>query len=118
VEEAKDKDMKPKATDVIKFVLKQQAGSTPTAPAYKLEVTRFCEGTVPEWTDFRKAILELWRQNSITNTHDRVANINAILRGDLLTGFEEKIQELTASTDEAREMVTIDITNEIVSQQA
>jgi hypothetical protein len=32
VEEAKDKDEKPKATNVIKFVLKQRAGSTATAP--------------------------------------------------------------------------------------
>ncbi len=33
VEDAKDKDEKPKATDVIEFVLKQRAGSTATAPA-------------------------------------------------------------------------------------
>ena len=68
VEEAKDKDKKPKATDVIESVLKERAGSTATAPTYKLKVTRFCEGTVAEWINFRKAILELWRQNGITNT--------------------------------------------------
>jgi hypothetical protein len=59
VEEPKDKDEKPKATNVIKFMLKQQAGSTATAPTYKLNVTRFCKGTVSEWIDFRKAIAEL-----------------------------------------------------------
>jgi hypothetical protein len=32
---------------------------------------------------------------------DRVANISTILRGDLLTGSKEKIQELMTSTDEA-----------------
>jgi hypothetical protein len=98
VEVPKDKDEKPKATDVIKFVLKQQAGSTATAPTYKLKVTRFCERTVAEWINFRKAIAELWRQNGITNMQDRVVNIITILRGDLLTGFEEKMQELTTST--------------------
>ena len=116
VEDAtKDKDEKPKATDVIKFVLKQRAGSTATAPTYKLKVTRFCEGTVSEWIDFRKAISELWRQNGITNMQDRVANISTILRGDSLTGFEEKIQELTTSTDEAGVLVTIEVTDETVA---
>jgi hypothetical protein len=65
VEEPKDKDEKPKATNVIKIILKQRAGSTSTAPTYKLKVTRFCEGTVPEWISFRKVIAELWRQNSL-----------------------------------------------------
>ncbi len=115
VEDAKDKDEKPKATDVIEFVLKQRAGSTATAPTYKLKVARFCEGTVSEWIDFRKAISELWRQNGITNTQDRVANISTILRGDSLTGFEEKIQELTTSTDEAGVTVTIEVTDETVN---
>ena len=44
VEEPKDKDEKPKATNIIKFLLKQRAGSTATAPTYKLKVTRFCKG--------------------------------------------------------------------------
>ena len=115
VEDAKDKDEKPKATDVIEFVLKQRAGSTATAPTYKLKVTRFCEGTVSEWIDFRKAISELWRQNGITNMQDRVANISTILRGDSLTGFEEKIQELTTTTDESGVLVTIEVTDETVT---
>jgi hypothetical protein len=59
VEEPKDKNDKPKATDVIKFILKQQAGSNSTAPTYKLKSTRFCEGTVAEWISFRRAIAEL-----------------------------------------------------------
>jgi hypothetical protein len=115
VEEAKEKDEKQKATNVIEFILKQRAGSTAKAPTYKLKVTRFCEGTALEWINFRKAILELWRQNGITNTQDRVAIITAILCRDLLTGFEEKIQELTTSTDRAGETVTIEITDETVS---
>jgi hypothetical protein len=32
VEEPKDKDDKPKATNLIEFILKQQADSTSTAP--------------------------------------------------------------------------------------
>jgi hypothetical protein len=93
VEVAKDKDEKPKkATDVIKFMLKQRAGSTATAPTYKLKVTRFCEGTVAEWIDFWKAISELWRQNCITNTHNRVANICTPLHRGLLTSFKEKFK--------------------------
>jgi hypothetical protein len=59
VEEPKDKDEKPKATDLIEFILKQRAGSTSSAPTYKLKVSRFCEGTVSEWISFRKAIAEL-----------------------------------------------------------
>jgi hypothetical protein len=62
VEGAKDKDKKPKATDVTKFLLKQRSGSTATAPTYKLKVKRFCERTVVEWIEFRKSVSELWRQ--------------------------------------------------------
>jgi hypothetical protein len=56
VEEPKNKDEKPKATDLTEFILKQRAGSTASAPTYKLKVSRFCEGTVSEWISFRKAI--------------------------------------------------------------
>jgi hypothetical protein len=49
VKGAKDKDEKPKATDVIEFLLKQRADSTTaTAPSCKLKVKSFCEGTVAE----------------------------------------------------------------------
>jgi hypothetical protein len=48
VEEPKDKDKKRKATDLIKFILKQRAGSTSSTPTYKLKDSRFCEGTVAE----------------------------------------------------------------------
>ena len=75
VEETKDKDEKPNATDVIEFLLKQQAGSTATA----LKVLRFCKGTVTEWISFRKAIAELWLQNGITNTQDKLSSICTIL---------------------------------------
>jgi hypothetical protein len=47
--------------------------------------------------------------------HDRVANIITILCGDSLTGFEEKIQELSTSTGETGETVTIDITDKTFS---
>jgi hypothetical protein len=116
VEEPKDKDEKPKATDIIEFILKQRAGSTATAPTYKLKVSRFCEGTVTEWIAFRKAIAELWKQNGITNAPDRVASICTILRGDSLTGFEEKIQELSTSVDDTGETVTLDLTDETVEE--
>jgi hypothetical protein len=91
VEEPKDKDEKPKATDLIEFILKQRAGSTASAPTYKLkQVSRFCEGTVSKWISFfRKAIAELWKQNGLNNAQDKIANICTILRGDSLTGFEK-----------------------------
>jgi hypothetical protein len=92
VEEAKDKDGKLKTTNLIKFMLKQRAGSTATAPAYKLKAIRFCEETVEEWINFQKAILELWRQTGIANMQHREANISTILRQDLLTGLEEKFK--------------------------
>lgn len=104
----------PKRTDVIEFVLKQRAGSTATAPTYKLTVARFCEGTVAEWIDFRKAIAELWRQNGITNPQDRIATIANILRGDSLTAFYESIQEQTTSVDDAGLNVVVDSTEETV----
>jgi hypothetical protein len=89
-EESKDKDEKLKTTGVIEFELKQRIGSTATAPTYRLKVTRFCKETVAEWINFRKAISELRRRNGMTNTHDRVANISAILRRDSLTDYELK----------------------------
>jgi hypothetical protein len=91
VEEPKDKEEKPKATDLIEFILKQRAGSTSSAPTYKLKVSRFCEGAVSEWISFRKAIAKLWKQNGLNNAQDKIANICTILRGDSLTGFEDKI---------------------------
>ena len=114
VEEPKDREEKPKATDLIEFILKQRAGSTASAPTYKLKVSRFCEGTVSEWISFRKAIAELWKQNGLTNAQDKIANICTILRGDSLTGFEERIQELTTSVDDTGETVTMEITDETV----
>jgi hypothetical protein len=116
VKEAKDKDEKPKATNVIKFIMKQRAGSTATGPTYKLKVTRFCEGNVAEWIDFRKAILELLRQNGMTSTLDRVAIVSTILRGDSLSGFEEKLQELITSTIKDGETEVLQITDEIISE--
>jgi hypothetical protein len=117
VEEPKDKDEKPKTTNLIEFLLKQRAGSTATAPTYKLKVSRFCEGTVTtEWISFRKAIAELWKQNGINNAPDKVASICTILSRDLLTGFEVKIEELTTSIDDTGETVTIDLTDETVTE--
>jgi hypothetical protein len=116
VEETKDKEEKLNATDVIKFLLKQQAGSTATAPTYKLKVSRFCKGTVTEWISFRKAIAELWLQNIITNAQDKVSSICTILSGDSLTGFEEKIEELTTAIDNTGETVTIAISDKTVEE--
>jgi hypothetical protein len=94
--------------------LKQRAGSTSSAPTYQLKVSRFCEGTVSEWISFRKAIAELWKQNGLTNAQNKIANICTILRGDSLTGFEERIQELTTSVDDTGETVTMEVTNKTV----
>jgi hypothetical protein len=95
IEEIADK---AKATDVIEFLAKLRAGSTSTGPTYKVKVQRFNEGTVSKWIAVRKSIKELWEQNSITSQPDRIANICSILRGESLTGFEEKIDELTNVT--------------------
>jgi hypothetical protein len=80
------------------------------------KLSRFCEGTVSEWTSFRKAIAELWKQNGLNNAQDKNANICTILRGDSLTGFEERIQELTASVDDTGVTVTMEITSETVEE--
>jgi hypothetical protein len=114
VEVPKDKDKKPKATDLIEFILEQRAGSTSSAPTYKLKVSRFCEGTVSEWISFRKAIAELWKQNGLNDAQDKIANICTILRGDSLTGFEERIQELTTSVNDTGEKITMEITEETI----
>jgi hypothetical protein len=58
VEDAKEDG---RTTEVIKFFLKQRAGSASTAPSYKLKVQQFCkQGTVGRWIAVRKAIKELW----------------------------------------------------------
>jgi hypothetical protein len=116
IEETKDKDKKSKATDVIKFLLKQRAGSSAKGPTYKLKVTRFCKGTVSEWIEFRKAFAELWRQNGITEVLNKIASITSILRGDSLTGFEEKVQELTTSTNHAGDVEVLKATDEMVTE--
>jgi hypothetical protein len=41
VKEDKDKDEKPKATDIIQFLLKQRADSNATASTYALKVKGF-----------------------------------------------------------------------------
>jgi hypothetical protein len=52
----------------------------------------------------------------LSNAQDKIANICTILRGDSLTGFEEKIQELTTSVDDTGETVTMEITNKTVEE--
>jgi hypothetical protein len=111
VEEATDK---AKVTDVIEFLVKQRAGSTATGATYKMKVQRFNEGTVSEWIAVRKSIKELWVQNSIASQADRVANVCSILRGESLTGFEEKIEELTHVTAEDGTTNTIPLSDVIV----
>ena len=73
VEEEKESDKK--STDVIEFTLKHRAGSAAKAPTYKLRVRWFCEGTVGEWIQVRKAIAGIWKQNSIAGPNDRVATV-------------------------------------------
>jgi len=111
IEEVADK---ARSTDVIEFLAKQRAGSTATGPTYKVKVQRFNEGTVGEWIAIRKAIKELWVQNSLTGQTDRVANICSILRGESLTGFEEKIEELTNPTERDGTGDAIPLSDEIV----
>jgi hypothetical protein len=82
IEEKVDKDA---SRDVIEFLVKQRAGSNAAAPSYKLKVARFNEGTVKDWIHVRKVI-----------SKDRVANVTAISRGEILTVFEAKIEELTS----------------------
>jgi hypothetical protein len=106
---------KPKIRTRSLFLLKERAGSTATAPTYKLKVTSFRKGTVAEWIDFCKAILELWRQNGITSTQDRETNICTILQGDLLISFEEKLQELIPSTSKDQETEVMEITDKAIS---
>jgi len=105
---------KPKSTEIVQFLLKQRAGSAVSGPTYKLNVVRFCEGTVGEWLEVRKAISEQWLQNSIDKPQDRVSSVCTVLRGDSLTGFEEKIQELTTSTDENGDITNVALTVEMV----
>ena len=88
IEEAEEDS---KSTDVIEFLLKQRAGSGATAPSYKLKVHRFQEGTVGQWIAVHISISELWVQNSLVSQTDRLANIKAILCGELLTVFEAAI---------------------------
>jgi hypothetical protein len=111
IEEKIDKDA---SRDVIEFLVKQRAGSGATAPSYKLKVARFNEGTVEDWIRVRKAISELWRQNSISSAKDRVANVTAILRGESLTVFEAKIEELTNGEDEDGAVVDVPVDEAIV----
>jgi hypothetical protein len=117
VEEAKDKDKKPKATDVITFIPEiesRQSLYRTNLQTWGYKVLR--RDWFAEWIDFQKAILELWRQNGTTSTADRVANIRTILQGDSLTDFEEKLQELITSTSKDRETEVLQIIDESVSE--
>jgi hypothetical protein len=105
IEEATEKAT---AMDILELLAKQCAGSTNTGPTYKVKVQRFNEGTVSKWIAVRKLIKELWVQNSITSQADhRIANICSILRGKSLTGFEDKIEELTTVTQQDGTITTI-----------
>ena len=52
----------------------------------------------------------------ITSAQDKVSSISTILCRDLLTGFEEKIEELTTSTNDTGERVTIALTDKTVEE--
>jgi hypothetical protein len=113
IEEVADK---ARATDVIEFLAKQRHDSKGNGPTYKVKVQRFNDGTVSEWIAVRKSIKELWAQNNITAQEDRIANVCSILRGESLTGFEEKIEELTNVTNDDGTTDTIEVTEEIVEE--
>jgi hypothetical protein len=55
VKEDKDKDEKPKATDVIEFLLKQRADSNATASTYALKVKGFAKGLLQNGLNSVKA---------------------------------------------------------------
>ena len=103
------------STDVIEFQLKQRAGTTgANAATYKMKVSRFQEGSVGDWIAVRKAISELWTQNSIIRPEDKVANIHAILREDSLTAFQAAVQELTHVTDDTGNVTVVVLSDAIV----
>jgi hypothetical protein len=108
-------EVKKASKDVIEFQLKQRAGATEaTAATYKLKVHRFYEGSAADWIDVRKAILELWTQNSITNPTDKMNNIHSILREDALTEFQAKIEELTHTTDDVGNVAVVPLTDDFI----
>jgi uncharacterized protein YxeA len=67
VKEDKDKEEKPKATDVIEFLLKREL-TVYTASTKKIKVKGFANS-------------ELWRQNGITVMLDKRSDITSILLG-------------------------------------
>jgi hypothetical protein len=86
-------------SEKISYLLKQRAGSTGTnAPTYKMYVHRFQEGTVQEWIKFRENLEEIWTQNSVENPKDRMATVRAILRGESLTCFNAKMQDIATES--------------------
>ena len=99
----------------IEFNVKQRAGTTgTTAATYKMKVQRFCEGNVEEWIRARRAITEIWTQNSVTAPTDRHSNVCAILRGGSLTVYEEHVEEAKNPTDDEGVVTTVALSREMV----
>jgi hypothetical protein len=102
-------------TEMISYSLKQRASATAAAlEKYKFYVQRFCEGTVQEWINVRRAMEESWTQNQVTSAGDRTAIVRGILCGESLTTFNATLEELKNSMDEDRDSIEVVIGNDEV----
>ena len=69
------------STETLTFTLKQRAGNSTgdKESTYKRTVKRFDQGSVTEWIDTRKALKEIWTQNSVESATDMDASIRTII---------------------------------------
>ena len=78
--------------------LKSQAGVAASG-SYKNYLALFDEGSPQEWIDTQRDILEVWIQNSITASVDRMAVIKAVFSGESLTTLEAAVIDGSKSDD-------------------
>jgi uncharacterized protein (DUF885 family) len=113
VKEDKNKDEKPKATDIIEFLLKQRADSNATASTKTLKVKGFAKGLLHNGLNSVKEFPSLEAKQHNHNA-GQDSEYHKHSTQNLLTILGEKIQELTTSTNKG-EIEFTKITDETVT---
>src|SRR6056300_506310 len=87
VEEEKDKSR------YLEYTLKSKAGAPENSAKYKKFIRIFEEGTPQEWIELMMAVEEVWLQNTLTKEPDRVAVLQALIRGESRVTFDVALEE-------------------------
>src|SRR6056300_750098 len=99
VEEEKDR------ARFLKYTLKSKAGGPENSNKYEKFIRIFEEGTPQEWIKLMMAVEQVWKQNTLTKGTDRVAVLQALIRGESRVTFDVALEEARGGAQGAQETI-------------